>query len=147
MLEKSNTISIDPGTKQNDFCEPCLNAKLTRGSFPKSLTHTTRHGEVVFSDLAVLPCVGYGGWRYFVTYIDHFTRHLNLFLLKSKSDQFQAFKEYQAIMFTRFSTRIHKLESLQSDNGGEYLSNEMQQYMTDQGIHHRRRKPRIERPS
>jgi transposase InsO family protein len=87
--------------------------------------------------VAILPCVGINGWRYFVTYIDHFSRYTTMFLMRSKADQFQAFKQYQATMLNKFNNKVHQLESLQSDNGGEYISNEFQEYLTASGIHHR----------
>jgi hypothetical protein len=136
-LEKSGSIHIEPGTVCDDFCNPCLASKLTRAPFKTSNLSTTRPGELVFSDLAVLPCVGRGGYRYFVTYIDHFTRHTTVFLLRSKAEQFQALKQYQAKISTKFKGQIIQLESFQSDNGGEYMSNEFRQYLSDQGIHHR----------
>jgi transposase InsO family protein len=136
-LQAMGSISMSPETKCDAYCNPCLSSKLTRAPFHASSSRTTRPGELVFSDLAVLPCVGRGGWRYFVTYIDHYTRHTTLYLLRSKSDQFEALKQYHATISTKFKGQISKLECLQSDNGGEYISRDMQQFLTANGIHHR----------
>jgi hypothetical protein len=115
-------IRMTPGTKIDEPCEPCILGKMARGSFPLSSTKSSQPGELIFSDIkGPLPNIGINGdWRYFVTYIDHFTRFTKLYLLKRKSDQIIALKNYVATMFSKHQQPIKCIQSFQTDNAGEY---------------------------
>src|SRR6185503_2152302 len=132
-------ITFKPESKVHMPCEPCILGKMTRGPFQPSTTSTTRPGECVFSDIkGPFRAAGLNrDYRYYVTYIDHFTRYTELFLLKRKSDQLDAFKAYEARMLTLHKHSVSCVEQLQTDNAGEYLSNACQAYYREKGIHHR----------
>lgn len=121
------------------LCEPCVLAKMTRFPYSSSESKTSHPGELIMSDLkGPIPTAGIdGGWRYFVTYIDSHTRFTKLYLLKHKSDQLRAFKMYEATICNKFKTKIGSIEMFQSDNGGEYMSNDVKAYFEMQGIQHR----------
>lgn len=68
---------------------------------------------------------------YFVTFIDHFTHYLVVYLMKEKSEVFTHCKDYVAKAEAQFNS---KLNILYCDNGGEYFSNQMQSYCTEHGI-------------
>ena len=57
-----------------------------------------------------------------------------LHFLKYKSQAYQGFKEYKALVKVQTSTKI---KSLQTDGGGEYMSQEFQTFYQNEGIHHR----------
>ena len=59
------------------------------------------------------------------------TRLYTVYLIKHKSDTFPCFKEYKAWAETRFE---RKIKVLRDDKGGEYMSNEMAQYLKEHGI-------------
>uniref|UniRef100_A0A5S6Q6J3 Integrase catalytic domain-containing protein n=1 Tax=Trichuris muris TaxID=70415 RepID=A0A5S6Q6J3_TRIMR len=80
-----------------------------------------------------------GGSLYFATFIDDHTRWCEVRFLREKSDLFSAFCEVKALSEKRSGC---KLLSLQSDNGGEYCSAQMEQYLTENGIKHRLSVPR-----
>lgn len=48
-----------------------------------------------------------------------------LYLLNHKSDVFSAFQSFHVMIQTQFSTKI---QILRSDNGGEFLSIDFQEY-------------------
>ncbi|KFD60112.1 hypothetical protein M514_27693, partial [Trichuris suis] len=76
---------------------------------------------------------------YFAIFIDDNTRWCELQFLRQKSDLFEAFCEVKALLENRSGC---KLMSLQSDDGGEYCSERMKQYLTENGITHRLTVPR-----
>lgn len=122
-----------------DLLEPSILAKMTRFPFSSANHKTTHAGEIIFSDVKgpiATPGVD-GGWRYFVTYIDCHTRFLKIFLLKRKSDQSDAFKTFEATICNKFKTNIACVETLHTDNGGEYMSNADKAYFRQRGILHR----------
>jgi transposase InsO family protein len=142
MLSSTATgIDVIKGTKLASFCEAWILAKMTRGPIQTSNTVATRPGELVFSDLdGPFPVAGIGGkFRYFVTYIDKYTRYVKLFLLDHKSDQLNAFKQFTASLMSRNDVGhpIARLESFQSDYGGEYMPGSFQQLLKETGVHHR----------
>lgn len=70
--------------------------------------------------------------KYILTLTDDFSRFTWTYFLVNKSDTFQAFKAFQALVENRFSTRI---KTLRTDRGGEYISHEFEQHCTTHGIH------------
>lgn len=57
--------------------------------------------------------------RWFVTFIDCFSRYTWLYLLKHKSDVLSVFKDLFALIQNQFGTSI---KVLRSDNGTEYIN-------------------------
>lgn len=129
-------LQISGGAK-DDICKSCTSAKLTRKSIPKSsgARHSERLG-IVYSDVCgPLQIKSKGGARYFVTFIDDYSRWTIAFTIRAKSEVFSKFKEYLAA-----AERItgNKVRALHTDNGGEYTSGEFVQFMKSRGIASRR---------
>jgi len=79
----------------------------------------------------IAPVISHEHYRYFVTFIDDFTRFTWVYFLRSKSEVFSVFKALLALVETQFSAKI---KILQSDSGGEYMSNEFQFFLQSHGI-------------
>ena len=58
--------------------------------------------------------------RYWITFIDEFTKLKVVYVLRLKSDAFEAFKRYKAYVENLTGERIL---ALQDDKCGEYMSN------------------------
>ena len=56
-------------------------------------------------------------FRYYIHFIDEFSRYTWLYPLKNKEDTIIAFKHFQNMVETQFQTKI---KSIQCDNGTEY---------------------------
>ena len=74
-----------------------------------------------------------GGRRYFVTFIDDFSRCCAVYFLRHKSEVLDKFKEFEAVTTNECGQRIG---TLRTDNGGEYLSAEFEAYLKSKGIRH-----------
>ena len=72
-----------------------------------------------------------GGYEYFITFIDDYSRYGYLYLMHHKSETFEKFKEFKAEVENH---RGKSIKFLRSDRGGEYLLCEFRQYLEDQGI-------------
>jgi transposase InsO family protein len=72
-----------------------------------------------------------GGARYFVTYIDDFSRKVWVYLLKSKGECLEKFKEFKALVETQSE---HKIKVFRSNNGGEYISKGFKGFLKAHGI-------------
>lgn len=82
-------------------CTHCLFGKIHSLPFPKSQFIATSPFELVHSDVwgteSVTSVIGF---RYFVLFVDHFTRFTWLDLLKSKSKVFSKFLVFKAMVET-----------------------------------------------
>jgi hypothetical protein len=59
------------------------------------------------------------GYVYYVSFIDDYSRKTCVYLLKSKDEVFNKFKEFKALIENLFE---RKIKILRLDNGGEYTS-------------------------
>ena len=72
-----------------------------------------------------------GGYEYFVTFIDDYSRYGYVYLMQHKSDTFEKFKEYRAEVENQLGKTI---KCLRSDRGGEYLDNDFEEFLIEHGI-------------
>jgi hypothetical protein len=78
-----------------DICESCVLGKQKKLSFLKvGRTLRPRKLELVHTDLwGPSPVASLGGSRYYVTFIDDFSRKVWVYFLKNKSNVFETFKK------------------------------------------------------
>jgi transposase InsO family protein len=73
----------------------------------------------------------FSGKKYFITFIDDYSRKCWVYFLEKKSEAFETFKEFKVMIE---KTMGKKIRSLRSDRGGEYLSNQFKSYCENHGI-------------
>ena len=73
------------------------------------------------------------GVHWFITFIDDHTRLCWVYLLKEKSEAAGVFKQFHKIILNQFKTNI---KILRTDNGREYYSNILGEYLQKEGIIH-----------
>jgi transposase InsO family protein len=71
--------------------------------------------------------------KYMLTYLCSKTEYSFVYFLKKKNEQFEKFKEFQKY-YELLSNK--KIKELRTDNGKEYFSNEIIQYLKNAGIKH-----------
>ena len=72
-----------------------------------------------------------GGYEYFVTFTDDYSRYGFVYLMCQKSETFDKFREYKAEAENKLGVHI---KQLRSDRGSEYLYGEFKFYLTQEGI-------------
>ena len=72
-----------------------------------------------------------GGYEYYVTFIDDYSRYGYVYLMQRKSETFEKFKEFRAEVENQLGKTI---KTLRSDRGGEYLDQEFEDFMVEYGI-------------
>ncbi len=132
-------------------CSDCVFGKSHRSPIPKkSSSGTSQLLELVHSDVnGPLEVPSLGGSRYFVTFIDDFSKWTFVYTMKQKSETFSCFKKFHKLAERQTGLRLskvnvinrtnlppEKLKALRTDNGGEYLSNEFEEYLREHGIQH-----------
>ena len=136
MASKELTTCSDiPGTGKLSFCEACAEGKAHRAPFkPVGEIQSTRRLELVHSDVAgPMKTESFGGAKYFVTFIDDYSRCVTVYPMKHKSEVLEKFKEWEAAVTNQADCKI---KTLRTDNGGEYTSTEFEDFLKEKGIRH-----------
>ena len=115
-------------------CSSCLSGKMCRQPFPVKETRASVLFEKVHSDIwGPTPTKSLEGFRYYVSFIDEFSRFLWIFPIVNKSDVFQVFINFHSFVATQFNAPI---KCLQTDGGSEYLSTKFKAILASKGIIH-----------
>ena len=108
--------------KHEGICKGCAKGKNIKNPFLKSETKTKGTLELIHSDVCdPMSSTSLSGFEYYITFIDDFSRKAWIYFLKAKSEVFEKFKEFKALI-ENLSDK--KIKTLSSDNGGEYTSKE-----------------------
>lgn len=115
------------------LCEACVFGKQKELPFKNKTPQRAKAVlELVHVDICG-PISGksFGGAQYFITFIDDYSRYSHTYILKHKSEAYEVFVEYLALVKRQTGC---KLKVLRSDNGGEFISNRFQQLCIEAGI-------------
>ncbi|KAL6334618.1 hypothetical protein AAG906_019470 [Vitis piasezkii] len=97
-----------------DMCESCILGKTPKAE-KLELVHTDLWGPSSVTSL--------GGSRYYITFIDDSSRKVGVYFLKNKSDVFETFKKWKAMVETETGLKV---KCLRSNNGREYIDGGME---------------------
>ena len=123
-----NSLAFEP----RPMCESCLEGKMTKRPFKDKGYRATKPLELVYSNVCgSMRVQDRGGYEYFVTFTDDYSRYGFVYLMHQKSKTFDKFREYKAEAEKQLSVHI---KQLRSDRGGEYLSGEFKFYLTQERI-------------
>ena len=79
--------------------------------------------EIIHTDVwGSSPVLSHAQYRYFVTFIDDYSRFTWVYFLHSKANVFSIFQTFVALVETQFSTE------------GEYMSRDFQSFLQQKGI-------------
>ena len=134
ILHSTKKLLLDPTQIHLEFYENCVYGKQKRVRFLRvgkqkkseklDLVHTYVWGMDQVQSLS--------GSHYYVTFIDDVTRKTWVYCIRHKSDVFDTFKKYKALVGNETQTR---LKFLRFDNGGEHCSKDFDSYCSYHGIH------------
>lgn len=158
MAERGIVKGINIGEDDiSDKCVGCVLGKSHRAPIPKvRKSFSTQLLQLVHSDvLGPVEVPSLGGARYFVSFIDDFSKWTVVYTMTHKSKVLDCFKDYKALAEKHTSKnlqriRVHEyhnpesaqtedpllLKALRSDNGGEYLSSDFKSFLVEHGIQH-----------
>ena len=113
-------------------CKGCSLGKHTRKPFPNSESRSKEILDLIHCDICgPMSDKFLGGHLYYVTFIDDHSRKTWIYLLKTKDEVFEKFKEFRAEVENLTERRI---KTLRPDNGGEYTSKELIAYCKESVI-------------
>jgi len=115
------------------ICEGCVIGKQPRKMFKTAAPQRAKKALGVVHSYVCRPfdVSSLEGNRYFLTFVDEFTKKIWLYLLKEKKEVFS--------LFVKWCTRLEKqsewkLNILRTDGGGEFNSKEFHEYCAAKGI-------------
>ena len=113
-------------------CESCLEGKMTKRPFNAKGRRAQELLELVHTDLCgPMSTQAKGGYEYFITFIDDYSRYGYVYLMKWKSETFEKFKEFKAEVENQLGKHI---KVIRSDRGGEYLLRNFKDYLIQNEI-------------
>lgn len=130
-------VNFNPVDQQP--CEICIKGKHSRHPFGKSDSRATGLLQLIHTDLCGPMLVdSIGGSRYILTLIDDYSRKLFVIMIRRKSDAANKIKEF--VNFVEKQTG-KKVKAIRSDNGTEYINNNLAKFMLERGIEHQQTAP------
>ena len=98
-------------------CKGCAQGKNIKNPFPKSDTKTKGTLELIHSDVCgPMPSIYLSGYEYYITFIDDYSRKTWICFLKNKSEVFEKFKEFKALIENHLENRVKTLRSYNGEN-------------------------------
>lgn len=123
----------------SNICVSCLQGKICKQPFHSSTHLSSTPFDIIHSDLwGPSPSISIDGYRFYVIFVDDYSRFCWLFPLINKSDVCSIFIAFYNLVRTQFS---HSIKILQSDGGGEYVNKSLHNFLAEKGIIHRKSCP------
>lgn len=129
LIDKKNRVKgVQLMNGKLPTCETCIKGKMTQlpyasvegpqSSEPLELIHSDVCGPMRVETLV--------GSRYFLTFIDDFTKYCCVYFIAHKNEVLDKFKEFKNKVENFLQSKI---KMLQSDNGREYCNKEFDAYL------------------
>ncbi|KAM2633067.1 hypothetical protein EV1_023726 [Malus domestica] len=116
------------------FCQDCAIGKNHKLPFSVSTSSTTHSLELVHCDVwGPAPISSVSGYKFYVLFVDEYTKYSWLFPLKFKSEVFSIFVHFKSYVETLTG---NKIKTLRSDSGGEFTSSQFRSFLLQHGILH-----------
>ncbi|WVY91413.1 hypothetical protein V8G54_036927 [Vigna mungo] len=132
---KEMVLGLPKITRPRKNCESCIVGKQTRRPFSKQLEQRSKERlEIIHSDVCgPIEPPTLAGNRYFVTFIDEFSRMVRVFLIRQKSEVLNTFKCFKKQVEKEVEKHI---KLIRTDGGGEYTSRDFEEFCKEHGIIH-----------
>lgn len=125
------SLPVSLSSQKQIPCSHCLINKSHKLPFHSNTIVSTQPLEYVYTDVWSSPIVSIDNFKYYLIFVDHFTRYTWLYPLKFKSQVRETFVAFKAVVENRFQSKIR---TLYSDNGGEFIA--LKAFLLDHGISH-----------
>lgn len=130
---KRSKISVSPNSGKST-CEDCLKGKLHKQPFPLSEVRGQQPGEILHMDLCgPMEVSSLGGAYYYLLIKDDYSRFRTVYFLSNKSDTVKHINKFLMYITNNLG---HKVKIIRSDNGKEFINQQMQFIMDKMGIIH-----------
>ena len=132
LKDKNMVLGLPPIAKLNQVCEGCIYGKMHRLPFPKTAWRAQAPLELVHADICgPTRTPSLNDNRYFLLFVDDYTRMMWVYFLKQKSEAFNVFLQFKAFAEKQSGS---KMKTLKTDRGGKFIYGPFQKYCKGQGI-------------
>ena len=108
-------------------CTGCQYGKVHQLPYEESSFSAKQSLELIHSDVfRKVKQSSVNGMHYIVTFIDDYSRYVWVYFMKEKSETLAKFKEFKLMVESEVESKI---QCLHTDNGGEYISDELLSYL------------------
>lgn len=120
LLRKGLATGIDYTAVDKEPCIPCIEGKQVRKPFKSLKYHkATSLLELIHTDVCgPMSTISFKGNKYFLIFIDDYTRYIFVYCMSSKTEVKSKFCEFQSLVERQTGKKI---KILRSDNGGEFV--------------------------
>eukprot|EP00253_Pinus_taeda_P023192 PITA_23192 len=127
------TTGLPKGTlAQSDQCKGCTLGKFVKATFHEKDSRATTILERIHTDVCgPFSVASTAKNRYYVIFVDDFSRKCWIFFMQKKSETYSNFCEFKALVEKELGKKV---KALRSDNGGEYISDEFKDFCKAEGI-------------
>jgi hypothetical protein len=116
------------------ICSSCQLGKIKQLAFLDSSRVSHAPLELIHSDVWISPLSSINGSKFYVLFIDDFSRYTWFFPIHNKYNVFGMFVKFKCLVENLFT---FKIKQFQTDGGGEYLSNTFTNFLSTHGILHK----------
>lgn len=113
------------------LCSDCSINKTHKLPFSQTSIFSKKPLQIIFTDVWTSPVTSIDNYKYYVIFVDHYTRYSWLYPMKFKSQVRDIFTSFKALVENKFNCKI---KTLYSDNGGEYIA--LKSLLSTAGISH-----------
>jgi hypothetical protein len=106
-----NNLPVSNESFDTEVCDACLQGKARQLPYPTSVSVSTVPLELVFSDVWGPTPESVGRKKYYVSFIDDFSKFVWIYTLKHKFDVFEKFHEFQALVERLFDRKILAMQT------------------------------------
>jgi len=115
-------------SNKKHICHSCTLGKLYQHSFPENPKCSNETLRLIYSDLLELPTLSYSKYKWVITFLDDYSSYCRVAFLHKKSDAAEAIK---AVFWLWSNTTSYSVKHLHTDNGGEYMTLELQSFLRE----------------
>ena len=100
------------GLESFETCESCLLGKMTKAPFAEHSERASDLLGLIHIDVCgPVSSIARGGYQYFITFTDDFSRYGYIYLMRHKSESFEKFKLFKNEVQNQFGKNIKALQS------------------------------------
>jgi hypothetical protein len=131
-LVKNFSLPISSNKTLSSLCHSCSINKAHQQPFRVTSLQSHEPLELIYTDVwGPASYTGIDGSRYYLIFVDHFTKYTWFYPMVTKSGVSTIFPHFKKFVETRFQKL---LKTLYSDNGGEYIA--LRSFLLLHGITH-----------
>ena len=103
---QSNNLLCPKVSNKMPVCDACQQAKSHQLPYTHSHEISASSLELIYSDVWGPAITSAGGFKYYVSFIDDFSKFVWFYPIKSKADVFPIFHQFQALVERQFNKKI-----------------------------------------